>query len=284
MLHSSVPKTRITRKEGNRMFRTLSRVILPAVLLAWLPTAGAVDIEVAGSTTVQPLAERLAEAFEQIDSSVHITIQGGGSSVGVRSAADGTADIGNASREVKDSELAEHPNLVIHTIARDGIAIVTNSGVPVSGLTLDEVRGIFAGEITSWSALGGPDEMITVVAREEGSGTRAAFEDMVMDESLIGLDAILIPSNGGVRTTVSTTPNSIGFLSFGYIDDTVNALAINGIDATIENAASGVYPVVRPLNMITDGEPSGAVASWLNFIMGEDGQAIVLEEGYVPVN
>ncbi|MBD3278348.1 MAG: phosphate ABC transporter substrate-binding protein PstS family protein [Candidatus Aegiribacteria sp.] len=259
-------------------------LLLPVVLLAWIPSAGAEDIEVAGSTTVQPLAEKLAEAYENINSDVRITVQGGGSSVGVRSAADGTADIGNASRAVKESELTEYPELVIHTIARDGISIVTHPDVPVDGMTIEDVRGIFAGEITNWSEVGGPDQMITVVAREEGSGTRAAFEEMVMDEALIGLDAILLPSNGAVRTTVSTTPNSIGFLSFGYIDSSVNPLAINGVDATLENAGSGLYPVVRPLNMITSGEPSGSVADWLEFIFSDDGQAIVADEGYVPVN
>ncbi|MBD3369091.1 phosphate ABC transporter substrate-binding protein PstS family protein [Candidatus Fermentibacteria bacterium] len=255
---------------------------LLAVLLAWGP-AGAEDIEVAGSTTVQPLAEKLAEAFEAVNSGVRITVQGGGSSVGVRSAANGTADIGNASREVKDSELAENPGLVIHTIARDGISIVTHPDVPVDELSLEEVRQIFAGEITNWSEVGGPDKLITVIAREEGSGTRAAFEDMVMDEELITLQAILLPSNGAVRTTVSTTPDCIGFLSFGYLDPSVKAIAIDGVEATVENAASGVYPVVRPLNMITNGQPSGVVADWLDFIMSGDGQAIVADEGYIPV-
>ncbi|OPL18223.1 MAG: hypothetical protein AVO35_06880 [Candidatus Aegiribacteria sp. MLS_C] len=261
----------------------LSIVLLTVLsFVAPVPGAAAADIEVVGSTTVQPLAESLAEAYEQVDPSVRITIQGGGSSVGVRSAADGTADIGAASREVKESEFAENPEIVVHTIARDGIAIAVNPGVPVAGLTIEEVRGIFSGEITSWSQVGGPDQMITVVAREEGSGTRAAFEEMVMDEVLICLSAILLPSNGAVRTTVSTTPYSIGFLSFGYIDDSVEPLAVDGVDATVENAVSGEYPVVRPLNMITRGQPTGAVAEWLEFILGPEGQAIVLEEGYLP--
>lgn len=271
--------------ERFEMIRNIHALILISfALLACVTSVGAVDIEVAGSTTVQPLAEKLAEAYEQINSSVRIVIYGGGSSVGIRSASDGTADIGNASREVKVSELAEYPNLVVSTIARDGIAIVTHQDIDINGLELEEVRAIFAGEITNWSEVGGQDLMISVVAREEGSGTRAAFEDMVMDEALIVLDAILLPSNGAVRTTISTTPSTIGFLSFGYIDSSMNTLAIDGVDATVSNAASGIYPVVRPLNMITDGQPSGAVADWLEFIMSTDGQAIVAAEGYIPVN
>ncbi|MFO8184493.1 MAG: phosphate ABC transporter substrate-binding protein [Candidatus Aegiribacteria sp.] len=263
--------------------KKLYLLLLVPAFINLVPDASAGDIDVAGSTTVQPLAERLAEAYEEIDPSVQITIQGGGSSVGVRSAADGTVDIGAASREIKESEMSENPGLVIHTIARDGIAIVTHPEVPVSELTLEEIRGIFAGEITRWSQLGGPGEMITVVAREEGSGTRAAFEEMVMNGSLIGLSAILLPSNGAVRTTVSTTPYSIGFLSFGYIDSSVNAPAVNGVEATVENALSGDYPIVRPLNMITNGQPYGTAGDWLEFILGESGQAIVVDEGYIPV-
>lgn len=263
----------------------MKRLILPViVLMAMAGAAGAANVEVAGSTTVQPLAERLAEAFEQMDSSVRITIQGGGSSVGVRSAADGTTDIGMASREVKDSEMADNPGLVIHTVARDGIAIIAHPDIPVDGLSMEQIRAIFSGDITRWNQVGGPGEMITVIAREEGSGTRAAFEEMLMGDALIALSAILLPSNGAIRTTVGTTPGSIGFLSFGYIDGSVKALAVDGIDATIENAVSGRYPVVRPLNMITNGQPSGAAARWLEFILGPQGQAIVVEEGYLPVN
>lgn len=263
-----------------------SRLLLTSLLvLALTGTSIAVaeDIDIAGSTTVQPLAELLGEAFESANADVRIIVQGGGSSVGVRSAANGTADIGNASREVKDSEMAENPDLVVHTIARDGIAIVVHSEVPVDGLSLEQVRSIFAGEVTNWSQVGGPDRVITVVAREEGSGTRAAFEDMVMDDALICASAMLLPSNGAVRTAVSTTPDCIGFLSFGYIDQQVKPLAIDGVAASVETAADGTYPVVRPLNMVTKGEPSGVVADFLEFVMSADGQAIVADEGYISV-
>jgi phosphate transport system substrate-binding protein len=193
-------------------------------------------------------------------------VQGGGSSVGVKSAGEGTVDIGMASREIKDSEKDEFPSMVIHTIARDGIAIVVHLGVAVDGLTVDQVRDIFSGAITNWSEVGGADKAIVVVSREEGSGTRGAFEEMVMGEEAVIVDtAILQPSNGALKTTVSTTEDSIGFLSFGYLDDSVKALAIDGVDATVENALNGSYPIVRPLNMLTDGEPEGAVKAFLDF-------------------
>ena len=243
------------------------------------------EVTEAGSTTVQPLAERLAEAFSAQHPAFEITVQGGGSSVGVKSAGQGTVDVGAASRKVKDSEMEKYPDLKVFTIARDGIAIVAHPDVPLEGLTKEQVKGIFAGEITNWNEVGGPDRLIVVVSREEGSGTRAAFEEMVMGKKgpPIVDTAILQPSNGAVRTTVSTTPDSIAFLSFGYLDESVKTLAIDGVKATEANAASGDYPIVRPLNLLTKGEPVGVVKAWLDFILSDEGQKIVVEEGYIAV-
>lgn len=243
------------------------------------------EISVVGSTTVQPLAEVLGEAFEALNPEITIIVSGGGSSVGVKSAGDGSAQIGMASRHIKSSEYDEFPGIVVHTIANDGIAIVVEPGVTVDVLTMDQCRDIFSGAVTNWNQVGGPDMPIIVVSREEGSGTRGAFEELVLgEEALMAESAILQPSNGAVRTTCSTTPGAVAYLSFGYLDPSVNTIAIDGADPTPENVANGSYPVSRPLNMITSGEPQGAVAAWLSFITSEDGQAIVVAEGYLPIN
>lgn len=248
------------------------------------PTAENATVSVSGSTTVQPLAEKLAEAFMTENTSIRIDVQGGGSSVGVKAAGQGTSDIGMASREIKESELAEFPKLNVVVIARDGIAIVANADVTVSDLTVEQVRDIFSGKITNWKDLGGEDQNIIVVSREEGSGTRGAFEELVMGkDALITASAILQPSNGSIRTTVSTTPYSIGYMSFGYLDDTIKAISIGGIAPTEPNAADGSYPIVRPLNMLTNGEPTGAVKAFLDFILSDAGQKLVVEDGYIPV-
>ena len=248
------------------------------------PTTDNSTISVSGSTTVQPLAEKLAEAFMTENTGIRIDVQGGGSSVGVKAAGQGTSDIGMASREIKESELAEFPKLNVVVIARDGIAIVANADVTVSDLTVEQVRDIFSGKITNWKDLGGEDENIIVVSREEGSGTRGAFEELVMGkDALITASAILQPSNGSIRTTVSTTPYSIGYMSFGYLDDTIKAISIGGIAPTEPNAADGSYPIVRPLNMLTNGEPTGAVKAFLDFILSDAGQKLVVEDGYIPV-
>ena len=249
------------------------------------PSADNSTISISGSTTVQPLAEKLAEAFMTENTGVRIDVQGGGSSVGVKAAGEGTSDIGMASREIKESEIAEFPNMKIFVIARDGIAIVAHPDIPVGDLTVEQVRDIFSGKVTNWKDLGGEDQNIIVVSREEGSGTRGAFEEMVMGEdTLIAATAILQPSNGSVRTTVSTTPNSIGYISFGYLDDTVKSISIDGVAPTEPNAADGSYPIVRPLNMLTNGEPDGAVKAFLDFILSDAGQKLVVEDGYIPVN
>lgn len=245
------------------------------------------QIQIAGSTTVQPLAEVLGEAFMAENPDVTIEIQGGGSSVGVTSAGEGTVDIGNASRNVKESEFEEFPELIVHTIAYDGIAIVTNPDLELPSLSIEQVKAIFAGEITNYSEVGGPEAEIVVVSREEGSGTRAAFEELVMEsgdeEAVITENAILQQSNGQVRTTVSTTPNTIGYLSFGFLDESVNAVAIDGVEPSVENVKSGDYSIFRPLNMLTNGEPNDLAKAFLDFILSDLGQAIVAED-YITVN
>jgi len=211
---------------------------------------------------------------------INVVIQGGGSSTGVKSAAEGTVDIGAASRELKESEIG---TVVEHVLARDGIAIVAHPTQSINNLTKDQVRQIFAGEITNWSEIGGADEQINIVAREEGSGTRAAFEEMTMGESVIVATAILQPSNGAVRTTVAGDPNAIGFLSFGYLDSSTKALSIDGMAGTVDNAKNGTYPIVRPLLLLTKDQPTGIVKAFIDYCLGSEGQEIVAED-YIPVN
>jgi len=145
------------------------------------------------------------------------------------------------------------------------------------------VRQIFAGEITNWSQVGGEDKGINIFAREEGSGTRDAFEEIVMGESLIAAGALLQPSNGAIKTAVTGDPGAIGFISFGYVDDSVRTLNIDGVDATIDNVKSGNYPISRPLLLLTMGEPTGNVKKFIDYCLGPEGQEIVAQD-YIPVN
>jgi phosphate transport system substrate-binding protein len=249
-------------------------------------------LTLAGSTTVQPLAEKAGEAFMDANPDVTIEVQGGGSSVGVTAAADGTANIGNISREVKEEELTANPDFQVFTVAKDGIAIVVNPDVALQNLTKDQVRDIFSGKVTNFKEVGGPDAPITVVSREEGSGTRSAFQELVMQykdasgnkaEDEIVASAILQNSNGALRTTVAETPNSIAFLSFGYLDDSVATVNIEGVEATVENVLNSTYPISRPLNMITNGDPIPLAKAFIDFLLSDEGQAIAVEEGFITI-
>ncbi len=237
-------------------------------------------ITTGGSTTVQPLSEILAGAFMEIFPKVAITVTGGGSSVGVKSASEGTLDIGAVSRELKASE--EGLGLVVSILAYDGIAVVTNAAQTVTDLTIEQIKRIYAGEITNWNEVGGSNEDIVVVSREEGSGTRAAFEELVMGTTLITASAILQSSTGALKTTVAGNRRAIGYISMGYLDSSVKALSINGVAGTEENAKNGSYPIVRPLIYVTLGEPTGIIKKYIDFCRGRAGQAIVAED-YISI-
>ncbi len=234
------------------------------------------NITIAGSTSVQPLAEELAAAFTAKYPAVRIDIQGGGSSVGVQSANDGVADIGNSSRELKDSE--KPYNLHQHVIARDGIAVVVNPANKVGEITIEQVQKVFTGQISNWKELGGDDAGITVVNREEGSGTRGAFEEIVMGNVRPTDNAIIQPSTGAVKQTVSSDPYAIGYISMGALAPDVKGLIVDGIRPTSDNVSNGSYKIARPFIMLTKEAPQGAVKAFLDFIFSREGQEIVGQE------
>jgi phosphate transport system substrate-binding protein len=243
------------------------------------------NVSEVGSTTVQPLAEKLAAAYMAINPKVKVDIKGGGTAVGIKSANDGTADIGAASRELTQDD----PALVKFLLARDGIAIIVNPSNPVSGLTKAQIVDIFSGKITNWNQVGGSDKAIHVAAREEGSGTRTAFQELVMGKDAAGnpvqiiKNAILQNSSGAIMQVIKSDAQAISFDSFGYVDSSVKALAVDGVAATAANAKSGSYPVVRPLYFLTKNQPAGAVKAFIDYCTGPEAQKIVTSEGYISV-
>lgn len=236
-------------------------------------------LTIAGSTSVQPFSEVLADRFMEINPKVQINVQGGGSSQGVTAAITGAADIGSLSRNLKDDEKKE--NLVETILAYDGIAVVVHPSNSITDLSKEEVKNIYLGKITNWKELGGEDAEITVVCREAGSGTRGAFEEIVMDEEDISNHVIIQNSNGGVRTTVENDNNAIGFISLSIVNDQVKAVNIDGVSPTVENIKNGTYKIARPFLYVTKETPEGLVKAYIDFALSEEGQALIVEEGAI---
>lgn len=233
----------------------------------------------AGSTSVQPFAEALAEAYMKLHPGIQIDVQGGGSSAGVMSAQTNTADIGMSSRSLTGEEL----KLWSVEIARDGLAIIINPTNPITNLTMAQVRDVYSGVITNWSQLGGVNKAIHVITREEGSGTRSAFETLVMNKVDIDPRSIVQDSNGTVRQLVGGDKYAIGYISLGLLNATVKAIELDGAKASREDVINGTYPLSRPFLFITSAAPKGEVKAFIDFVLSADGKKLLDLEGLVTI-
>lgn len=243
-------------------------------------------LTVAGSTTVLPIAEMAAEGYEQ-QTGTKVLVSGLGSSAGIEAVTNGTADIATSSRELTAAE-SEH-ELVATVIAHDGIAVIVNPDNPVSGLTTDQLRDIYAGKITNWSEVGGPDLAIQVVNRDEASGTREAFRTIVMGDAPFDRSAAVLPGTGQVRDVVSRTPGAIGYISIGFVDSdyattSVRALAIDGVQATEDNVETGAYPISRDLYFFTNGDPQGEAYGYISYVLSDEMDQTIRDAGYIPAH
>ena len=249
------------------------------------------NVTIAGSTSVQPLSEALAEVYMDENPDVTIEVQGGGSGQGIKSIEEKIADIGSLSREVKEEEKASVAEEFV--IAKDGVAVIVNENVKAEDLTIQQIQDIYTGKITNWKDVGGDDKAITVVTREEGSGTRGAFTEItgVLEKDDAGnetdkttKDALVQPSTGAVKETVAKTPDSIGYVSLGALDNSVKAVKVEGIEATVDTVLSGKYKIQRPFVYVVNGEMTDAAKAFIDFAMGAEGQKIVEENGFIPIS
>jgi phosphate transport system substrate-binding protein len=263
----------------------LSLAVTAVMCISGQSLAASGSITIKGSTTVLPIAQRTAEEFMNQSPNVNISVQGGGSSVGIASIIDGTCDIGDASRPIKDKEiskaLANGVDPKAHVVAMDGIAVIVNPGNSISAMTKQQIKDIYTGKISLWPDVGGSGGKIVVIGRDSASGTFEAFTVKALDKEKTRPDALLQASNQAVAQAVSTTPGAIGYVGLGYLTDKVKAVTVDGVVCTKETVLSGKYPLARPLFMYTDGQPSGVVAEYIDFVKGKEGQMLVEEEGYV---
>lgn len=244
---------------------------------------GDAGLTIAGSTTVQPIVTRAAEVYENNNPDVRVSVQGGGSGTGIRLVGEGSVDIGASSRELKGDELLKHTDLTAHTIAVDSMTIIVHPSNTIEDLSIGQIRDIFTGKIKNFREVGGPDRRIVLVVREDGSGTRSAFEEMVMGGEETSNTALQKPASGAIRFTVAGNENMIGYLGLGYLDEKVKAVSVDGVFPSGENVKKGEYPLSRKLYLITKGKPTGEAKKFIDFILSDEGQKLVEEEGFIGV-
>lgn len=236
-------------------------------------------ITVAGSTSVQPFAELLAEEYMSHHSQTYIYVQGGGSTAGIEAVLTHAANIGMSSRKLTDGE----KKLYAVTIAKDAIAIIVHPQNPIQDLPSEQIREVFSGKIKNWKELGGPSHSIVLVTREEGSGTRESFQKFVMGKEDISLGALVQDSNGAVRQVVASNHNAIGYISLGLVNEQVKALKISGVEPNLTDIENGKYTLVRPFLFVFNEEPVGEAKSFLEFVLSPLAQKLLFKEGLVPV-
>ncbi len=265
------------------------------------PEAGQTQVYIQnkGSDTMVNLALAWAERYQNDHPEISISVTGGGTGTGITSLIDGTIDIGNASRAVKQEEIDEAQKLNTElnqiVVARDAIAVIVHQDNPVERLTLEQISAIFLGDITNWSEVGGEDRPIVKLSRETNSGTHVYFLERVVrlgnkeNKSLFSADTLLLPSSEGIISETAENPNAIGYDGLGYVTPHVKVIAVadNGsneyILPSVETVNNGSYPISRDLYMITRGKPEGEVKAYIDWILSSDAQKIVTDLGFVPV-
>ena len=232
-------------------------------------------ISLAGSTSMEKLCEAMSESFMEKYQGISVTIEYTGSGAGIESLTQGSIDIGNASRGLKNGE--KEKGAVENIVAIDGIAVIAHKTNTVSNLNEEDLASIYTGKLTNWSELGGNDEAIVVIGREAGSGTRSAFEELLGTQDACNY-AQELDSTGAVLAKVASTPGAIGYVSLDVVDDTVIAMTLNGAPATEESILAGEYLLSRPFVMATKGEISEQnelVKTWFEYISSDEGKDII---------
>ena len=293
----------------NRFFLPAITIIVLLISTSCGPASSATEtasdssakyIENKGSDTIVNLALAWAERYQGLHPEVRISVTGGGSGTGIASLINKTVDIANASRKIKEEELAEAQangvEPVEHIIARDAIAVIVNPKNPVSQLTLQQISDIYSGKISNWAEVGGEDRPIVRLSRETNSGTHVYFLETVVrlgnskDKTLFSMDTLLLPSSEGIIAEVRQNPNAIGYDGLGYVPEDLKMIAIAEepggayVLPSIPTVNDKTYPIARDLYMYTDGEPTGIVKEYLDWILEPEAQQIVAELGFVPAS
>ena len=254
-------------------------------LTACKPLEGEESITAVGSSALQPLVEAAGEQYGSENFGKFVNVQGGGSGTGLGQIAADAVDIGNSDIFAEEKNGIDASKLVDHRVAVVGITPIVTPGVGISDISLENLGKIFTGEITNWKELGGKDLAITVLNRSSGSGTRATFDRWVLPEGTKSIITQEQESSGTVRQIVGSTPGTISYVAFSYVDDTVKALSIDGVKPTDENVKKNKWVIWSYEHMYTNGEPEGLTKDFLDYILSDDIQGSLIEAlGYIPTN
>ncbi len=270
------------------MFKQIASILMCAAIIGCAKgnMQQAETINIAGSTAFQPFAEKLAEEFMSAHPDVRVNVQGGGSAVGIQSVQSGVVQIGMADLVTLPKE-AEGLNSIV--AAKDAIVIAVHPDNKIDNLSLQQIQDVFSGKVNSWEQLGGEKgekgekKTIAVVSREEGSGTRNSFHDLVLKGVQLSPHALIQNSTGAVKMMIQTDPSAIGYITHGVVTPDVKAVAIDGIAPSLKNIKAGKYNVVRPIFLLTKGELQGKAKEFIDFILSPQGQKTIADNGLLPV-
>jgi len=240
------------------------------------------SIDIAGGTAHIPVMNDAAKNIMTFNPKVKITVEGGGSGIGVQKVGEGLVDVGNTGRPLSQDEITKF-GLKSYPFALDGVAAIVHPDNPVSGLTAAQVRDIFSGKIANWKDVGGKDAAIHLFTRDEASGTREVFWEKLLQKGQIAGSANVVASNGAMKVAVSQDKDAIGYAGIGHVDQSVKAVVLDGVVPSQGNAMNGTYPIVRKLYMNTKGAPSKLVTAFIDYILGPDGTGISKKHGYLPL-
>lgn len=270
--------------------KTVKKLLLTSIVCAVFSIGSAIaaqSVVIKGSTTVLPIAQAALEAYMKSRPGVNISLSGGGSGDGIKALIDKSADIAPSSREIKpkETELAKSKgvNPIAHVVAIDALTPIVHPRNKVDGLTIDQLSQIYQGKIKNWKEVGGDNLQIVVVSRDSSSGTFESWGHLVLNNAKVSPRAQMQASSGAVVQAISKNRYAIGYVGIGYLNTSVKALSVNGVHASAKTALSKEYPIARPLYMYTDGQPTGIVAGFINFVLSPTGQKLVAREGFVPV-
>ena len=270
------------------MSKYLKSLMLTALcLFVGVGMAFAEAIVIKGSTTVLPIAQAILEAYMKANPGVDISLSGSGSGEGIKALIDKSTDIANSSREITANEVelakSKGVNPITTVVAIDGIVPIVNPKNKIKNLSIDQLSQIYQGKITNWKEVGGDDLQIVVVSRDSSSGTFETWAEMVLHKAKVTPRAEMQASNGAIVQVVSENRYAIGYIGLGYVNKSIKALTVNGIQASAKTAISKEYPIARDLYMYTNGQPASEVAKFIKFVLSPAGQKLVAKEGFVPL-